>query len=282
LAHAEPSPWEKVKGYDAGVFHIAEFARIAGVSPRMLRKWDAAGLFRPAWVDPATGYRAYSPAQLPALRRALALRDLGMPLAEIAGLVSGGGDLREALALRRRALEASRRDLERRLVALDITVAMAEGAATPDVVVRPIVAEPVACLALEAQGGDDAAAFYELEAHVRDLGRRRSAPPGETEIHGRPAVYVPVTRPIAPAGRIRPAVLPAVRVATVLHRGPYGGLGEARRALEAWVGAAGMRSAGPLRVLYVQFGAEAELGVPPRYLVERSADLVTELQLPVD
>lgn len=39
---------------------------------------------------------------------------------------------------------------------------------------------------------------------------------------------------------------------------------------------------GPLRVLYLQFGAERELRVPPRYVVERSNDLVTELRLPVE
>ena len=62
------------------MFRIAEFAQIAGLSPRMLRAWDGLGLFRPAWIDGSTGYRAYSPAQLPELRRILALRDLGMPL----------------------------------------------------------------------------------------------------------------------------------------------------------------------------------------------------------
>ena len=263
------------------MFRVAEFARLAGVSARMLRKWDAAGLFQPAWVDPATGYRAYSAAQLPALRRVLALRDLGMPLAEIAGLVGGGEDLARAMAARRRELEAHRRELERRLASLEITVAMADRIDVPDVVVRPVSPEAVAYLPLHTAGGDDAVAFYRLESHVRDAGRRRSAPPGETEIDGSPAVYVPVTHPILPAEPIRPAVLPAIRAATILHRGPYGGLGTARAALGAWVRSSGLQASGPLRALYDQFGAEAELPVPSRYLVDRDADLVTELQLPV-
>ena len=67
-----------------------------------------------------------------------------------------------------------------------------------------------------------------------------------------------------------------------MHRGPYDGARRPREAaLERWVLAAGYRRAGPLRILYLQFGAEAELRVPRRYLVERAADLVTELQLPV-
>jgi hypothetical protein len=36
-----------------------------------------------------------------------------------------------------------------------------------------------------------------------------------------------------------------------------------------------------MRILYLQFGAEPELRVPRGYVVERDADFVTELQLPV-
>jgi hypothetical protein len=36
-----------------------------------------------------------------------------------------------------------------------------------------------------------------------------------------------------------------------------------------------------MRTLYLQFGAEPELRVPSGWVVERDADLITELQLPV-
>jgi DNA-binding transcriptional MerR regulator len=264
------------------VFRIAEFARLSGVSARTLRKWDAAAVFRPAWTDPSSGYRGYSPAQLPELRRVLALRDVGVPLDEIAALVRGG-DARAALERRRRDLEAARREAERRLRALDINVAMADDPAAPDVVVRPVPAELVAWIAQPV--GDEpereSAAWYRLEAAVRDLGRRRAAPPGATTIDGVAAIFVPLTGRIAPIGDITAAMLPAVRVASVLHRGRYDGLASAEAALARWTREAGLRTAGPVRTLYVQFGAEAELRVPARYLVDRAADLVTELQLPV-
>ncbi len=51
--------------------------------------------------------------------------------------------------------------------------------------------------------------------------------------------------------------------------------------LEGWVAAAGLAPSGTLRILYLQFGAEAELRVTAGYVVERAADFVTELQLPV-
>ncbi len=267
------------------MFRIAEFARLSGVSARTLRKWDAAGVFRPAWTDPSSGYRGYSPAQLPDLRRILALRDVGVPLSEIAALVRGG-DAREALERRRAELKAARREADRRLRALDISVAMADDPAAPDVVVRPVAEELVAWLPLpgaDATAADESesAAWYRLEAAVRDLGRRRAAPPGATTIDEVSAIYVPLTRPLPAGGGIATTVLPAVRVASVLHRGRYEGLAAAQHALERWSRAAGLRHAGPVRILYVQFGAETELRVPARYLVDRAADLVTELQLPV-
>jgi DNA-binding transcriptional MerR regulator len=264
------------------VFTIGPFSRLAGVSAKVLRSYDAAGLFRPVWSDPATGYRYYSPAQLPEVRRILALRDMGLGLAEI-GRLAGGGDLRMALDRRRAELERERREIERRLATLDIHVEAGVGDSSGrDVVLRPIAAEPVAILALDADDQDIGAAFYELETVVRDQGRRAHRPPGALVGAGDELeIFVPIRRPIQPTDRIRSERLPACRAATVIQRGPYDGIAGARRALEGWIAASGLVSEGPLRIIYLQFGAEPELRVPRGYVVERAADFVTELQMPV-
>jgi DNA-binding transcriptional MerR regulator len=252
------------------MFPIGQFARLGGISAKQLRAYDALGIFRPVWVDPSSAYRYYSPAQLPELRRILALRQLGMPLEEIGRLICGG-DLREALDRRRAELERERRQAEERLAALDITVG------ETDIVVRPVGVEPVAVMRI-----DDAVehAFNELEAHVRDLGRRAHRPPGA--LPSQREIFVPVTGPIAETDRISYRRLPAQRVASVIHRGPYDGVAGARQALLRWVEASGLEPAGPMRTLYLQFGADASLRLPPGWVVERSADLVTELQQPVE
>lgn len=262
---------------------------MSGVSSKALRLYDGLKLFAPAWVDPHSGYRFYSPAQLPEIRRIVALRDTGMALAEIRDALRGGRDLRDALADRREVLERERREVERRLAALDIRVG-AETADTdgPDVVVRTVPREPVATLAISrVADGDVSKAFYELEVHVRDHGRRAHRPPGAlipqlgsadpSEVE----VYVPLTRPLEPGPRIGYRLLPPARVATVLQRGRYTELGVARRGLERWVASTGLAQDGPLRVLYLQFGAEPELGVPRGWVVEDPSDYVTELQLPL-
>lgn len=251
---------------------IGTFAGLAGISAKQLRAYDALGLFRPAWVDRSSGYRRYSPAQLPELRRILALRELGMSLDEI-GSLAAGGDLRAALERRRAELERERARVEARLAALEISIA---ADAPLDVVVRPVAEEPVAIMPV---AGRVDRAFYVLEAYVRDRNRRAPRPPGA--IRERGEIFVPVSGAIADRDDIRYERLPAARVASVIHRGGYGGVGQARAALLDWVAAAGLTAAGPMRTLYLAFGADPELRVPRGYVVERDEDFVTELQLPV-
>lgn len=254
------------------MFQIGAFARLAGISAKQLRAYDEIGLFRPVWVDPSSAYRYYSPAQLPELRRVLALRQLGMPLDEI-GELAAGGDLQASLDRRRSELEAERRRAEERLAALEISVA---DDAPIDVVIRPVAAESVAIMPVSDCVGRD---FHELESHVRDLGRRAHRPPGAFPESRE--IFVPVTGPITETDRIAFRRLPACRVASVIHRGDYSGVVPARRRLVRWVGAAGLVPAGPMRTLYLQFGAEPELQLPTGWVVERDEEFVTELQLPV-
>ena len=273
---------------------IGPFARLAGVSPKMLRTYDGLGLFRPVWLDRATGYRYYSPAQLPELRRIVALRDVGIGLAEIGRLVAGRGDLRDALERRRTELEDERAEIDRRLAALDIRFRgsiggekreMLPGAPAEaeelDVVLRPVAAELVAIRTV-GDGEDDADAFDELEAHVRDAGRRARRPPGAlVPVRSDWQIFVPLTGRVAETERISVTTLPACRAATAIVRGPYERMAAARAALETWVDAAALSRSGPPRVLYLQFGAPADLRLPAGYVVERAEDYVTELQLPI-
>jgi DNA-binding transcriptional MerR regulator len=262
------------------VFTIGPFSRLAGVSPKVLRSYDGLGLFRPVWLDRATGYRYYSPAQLPELRRISALRNIGMGVAEIAALVRGGADLATALERRRQALAAERAEIDERIAALDIRIREGSADTAADVVLRPIPSELVAVRAV-LDDEDDAAAFHELESHVRDENRRARRPPGAL-VHGRSwEIFVPVTGAVTATGRIEVRPLPACRAATLIVRGAYEGLEAGRRALVAWVRAAGLDQAGPLRILYLQFGAEAELRIPAGYVVPDGDAFVTELQLPV-
>jgi serine/threonine protein phosphatase PrpC len=62
---------------------IGEFSDRSGLSTKRLRTYAAEGLLAPAAVDPASGYRYYSPGQLGTAELIDALRRAGMPLADI-------------------------------------------------------------------------------------------------------------------------------------------------------------------------------------------------------
>ncbi|MFI5262301.1 MAG: MerR family transcriptional regulator [Candidatus Limnocylindrales bacterium] len=272
------------------MFTVGIFARLSGVSAKALRAYDELGLFRPAWVDPDSGYRYYSPAQLPGLRRIVALRDMGMGLGQIGRLVGGRVDLESALRTRRADLEREHAEAARRLAALDISVAAASsGDPVLDVVVRRLPEETVATLDLaDVPGLDDTAAFDRLEAVIRDLGRRAHRPPGAllgdgtTVGRSSDVIFVPIRGPIRSTAEIAWRVLPSVRAATLLVKGPYRRLGQAKRRLDRWIAASGQRISGPTRLRYLQFGADPRLAIPRGYLVDAAADYLTELQVPIE
>lgn len=63
-------------------------------------------------------------------------------------------------------------------------------------------------------------------------------------------IGVPVTTPIAAAGRVQPAQLPAATVARTVYHGPYEGLAAAWGELDSWVAAEGHEPAPDLWECY--------------------------------
>ena len=95
------------------MFKIGDFSRLCMVPVSALRYYADLGLLEPAAVDPASGYRYYSAAQLHLVNRIVALKELGLSLDEIRAVLGEGlgvGELRGMLRLKR--AEAARRVAE--------------------------------------------------------------------------------------------------------------------------------------------------------------------------
>jgi MerR family transcriptional regulator, thiopeptide resistance regulator len=94
-----------------------EFAEMAGVTVRTLHHYDRLGLLRPG--RNGSGYRVYRERDLERLEQIVALKFLGLPLAEIRKLLAhGGGDLAAALRMQREVLEERKRLLDRAIRAI--------------------------------------------------------------------------------------------------------------------------------------------------------------------
>ena len=92
-------------------YRIGEFADLGGVSRKTLRFYDEIGLLRPASVDPRTQYRHYMPEQLKDLASILALKSLGVSLAEIRQIIGKGGSVVERKPILKRLKQRVERSI---------------------------------------------------------------------------------------------------------------------------------------------------------------------------
>jgi DNA-binding transcriptional MerR regulator len=109
------------------MYRAQQFADLAGVTVRTLHHYDRLGLLRPRRRSEA-GYRLYEDRDLERLEKIVALKYLGIALADIAALLDRGS-IQEALALQRRLLMQKRLMLDRAIQAIE--EAQAQAGSTP-------------------------------------------------------------------------------------------------------------------------------------------------------
>jgi DNA-binding transcriptional MerR regulator len=266
------------------MFGIGTVARLAGVSVRTLRYYDEIGLLRPVSVDAQTGYRWYGPEQLHRLHRILALRDLGVRLAEIARLLDDDLSVEElrGILLLKRAEGHDRMATEaERLARVEVRLARMEEMKMDeyDVVVKATDDEWVLAMSEDLGGLDDIGPAHgrlwpQLHALLEEIGVDRVPPSiavevGHDPIHFTAALSVPDAISLADerARTVRLGGLP--RAATTVMRGDDFDGGFA--ALRAWIADAGEHEAGELREVYLDcdgprdtWVVELQLALEPR------------------
>lgn len=238
------------------MFSIGDFAALGRVSPRMLRHYDAIGLLRPAVTDPASGYRHYQADQLRRLNRIIALKDLGLTLAQIAGILDdkiGPDELHGMLRLRRAQLEAQLSADAARLAGIEARLRMIaeEGhMSTEDVVLKAVPPARVAELSAVAAGYDGEDITPVIQPLYREVWQRMTCGPA----CGRPVAYY------ADEGtgvRVHAAVevhgdadvgagldvrhLPGIEAATLVHHGDMAEVFRSMQILARWIDDNGYR-----------------------------------------
>lgn len=263
------------------MFTIGEFARLGGVSARMLRHYDAKGLLEPAAVDEDSGYRRYGAAQLATLNRIVALRDLGFGLQEIEQMLEevGAEELRGMLVLRRAQIEREVAEDRDRLARIEARLRAIEGedALADDVTIAALPEQWVATVSKPAAGlGPDnllvplREAGGELDAALR-AANVESTGPGFAYYTGDPDdgdLVAHMAAPVDPSVRELPeparlVSLPAVAEAAVVVR--RGRVDEVFPAvygeLARWLDAHGHEPATAGRDAELEFDDETGIGV---------------------
>ena len=233
---------------------IGDFSKLSRISIRMLRHYDELGLLTPETIDPFTGYRYYSEAQLFAAGRISALKDMGFKLCDAAEVLRCWED-REALEgclLAQRELSRLRaEEAAKRLRLLDTALERLrkDEPMKYDVTVKTIPERYVASVRqilpsydleghlwsvflketahLHIQDGDPClctALFYDGEYKEKDV---------DVEIQKSVKGTYPDTE------HVKFKTVPAVQVASAVCKGSYDQIGEVNAAVAAWVEANG-------------------------------------------
>ncbi len=269
------------------MFKIGEFSRLSQVPVKTLRYYDEIHLLKPAKVDEFTGYRYYSAEQLYRLNRILALKDLGLSLAQIGELLDGDlpvEQMRGMLRIKQAEVKGRVEEEQARLARVEWRLKQMEQEgimSTQEVLIKNVPALKVASVRdVIPTYGDISQLYGELFKYV---GRRRARPSGpalsiyydegyrETDIDVEAAV--PVSKDLPDGDRVKVRELPAVEeMACIVHRGSYDSMGEPYQRLLTWIEDNGYRICGPNREVYIK--GPGLLTKPSKY--------VTELQIPVE
>jgi effector-binding domain-containing protein len=199
------------------------------------------------------------------------------------------------LKLKRAEVEEQMRLEQQRLARLEVRIRQisetpAQGAY--DVILRDIEPELAATYREVAADDDRIQEMFDmLETYVAQFeGARADKPPfsiyydedyreQDVDIE----VAVPLKYAIPENETIRVRHLPRLTsVACVVHVGEYSGIYRAYNALLSWIEANGYQMSGPIREVYLRYGADGlDFELPPTYLANDRHEYVTELQLSV-
>ena len=107
--------------------YINEFAKLAGVSARMLRHYDKINLLKPS-IRQENGYRLYSSADFTKLQKILALKFLGFQLGLIRSLLSDYSSTADCFLQHAKCLKAQSDRLEKaEKILVEVIETMGEG-----------------------------------------------------------------------------------------------------------------------------------------------------------
>ncbi len=251
---------------------IGDFSRMTQLTVKTLRHYHEVGLVIPARIDASSGYRYYSPAQVPTAQVVRRLRELDMPVADVrAVLAAAPGDrnaligshlaaLEAELAATRKAVESLRAILDQ---PTDTAIGFRSVPATPAIAKHAVVdREDVIEFWQEAVGDLRATVTAERLTPTGALGALYGFDIFDAD-RGEVMVFLPVEQ--------GPVLLPAAELAVIRHRGPHDDVDLAYSALGSYATSREISVDGPLREYYQRFSWDTD----------DAAEWVTDLCWPI-
>ena len=244
---------------------IGEFSKLSRISIRMLRYYDEMGLLVPETIDPFTGYRYYSEAQLFTAGRINALKDMGFKLcgtAELLGCWEDREALERHLLAQQEAARLQAEEAARRLRLLDTALERLrkDEPMKYDVTVKTIPERQVASVRQIIPSYDMEGSLWEIflketaHMHIQDGDPVLCSATFYDGEYKESDVDVEIQKTVRGAypdtEHVKFKTMPAVEVASAVCRGSYEQIGEATAAVVSWVEASGWAFDGPAFFIY--------------------------------
>ncbi len=244
---------------------IGEFSKLSRISIRMLRYYDEMGLLVPETIDPFTGYRYYSEAQLFTAGRITALKDMGFKLCHMAELLKCWEDrklLEQHLLARQEETRLQAEAAARRLRLLDTALKRLrkDEPMNYDVTVKTIPERQVASvrqiISSYEREGDLWGIFMKETAklHIQDGDPVLCSATFHDGEYKESDVDVEIQKTVRGAypdtEHVKFKTMPTVQVAAAVCKGSYDQIGEATAAVVSWVEANGYAFDGPSFFIY--------------------------------
>ncbi len=280
---------------------IGDFSKLAHVSIKTLHHYDDLGLLKPVHVDRYSGYRYYEIGQLSRLNRILALKDLGLSLDQVTGLLRedlSTAEMRGMLRLKQMELATAVAEEQARLLRVEQRLRQLESDGAPfhsEIALKDVPAQTALVAQVVAASEEllrpareslftllrealDAARLKPVSAWFAlfdDLPYRES----DQELTMGVGVDLRSGQRFGDWGNtpVQLQELPAAAaMASVIHTGDQATLPQAYAALYAWTQSSGYQPAGAYRELYL-----SENGISPTPVPFSQAGVI-ELQCPVE
>jgi DNA-binding transcriptional MerR regulator len=241
---------------------IGDFSRATHLSIKMLRRYHDSGLLVPSDVNPDTGYRRYTPDQIPAAQVIRRFRDLDMPLEQIRAVLSAP-DLRARNQLISAHLTRLEQDLTRTQHAVaSLRDLLADPAELAPVSHRRVPRARTAAITSVVTAAEllpwFRGALGELYGTLRASGVAPAGPAGAsyatelfTEEKGEATVFVPASTQVPMVGRVAPRTIPAAELAVIVHSGSHDDVDRSYGALAGYVAGHALQVDGPIREYYL-------------------------------
>lgn len=260
---------------------IGEFSKLSHLTVKTLRFYEKEGLLIPTQTDPWNGYRYYETSQLQAAARIRSYRQLGLSIGEIRS-IQDGADPKQILEAKAQMLLAEKADIDVRLSIIHHI--LEEDNMKYQATIKEIPAAIVYYTETRLnQYSDMMQLIPELGAEMKQLNPDIRC----TEPHYEFCEYLDgeyretdilvrhneaVDRMGKESDRIRFREIPAAKVLSIFHKGPYNKLGDAYAYLMKYAEENGYRSAGYPRECYIN-------GI---WNKESPDEWLTEIQLPIE